>query len=180
MRRSPLPTWLKSMGYDEFIALGRGLLRHPAKAISRRHRQAAPGADASAIHGRLGARVALLQSPILSAANPPYPQQTESCNVPVDNTHTCIPRVGPVRGYEYCQRGALEHSGRSCRTDGSGVTLRTCGLANPQVGFREMLVGSIRSHSPSMRVSTGAKHLHGDRSAYLSACKRLTRFRPPA
>jgi len=31
-----------------------------------------------------------------------------------------------MRGYEFCQRGALEHSGRSCRTDGSGVTLRTC------------------------------------------------------
>src|ERR1035441_789346 len=51
-------------------------------------------------------------------------------------------------GYEFCQRGALEHSGRSCRTDGSGVTLRTCWSANPQVGFREMLVDCIRSHSP--------------------------------
>ncbi len=29
-------------------------------------------------------------------------------------------------------------------------------------------------------MSTGAKHLHGDRPEYLSACKRLTRFRPPA
>ena len=29
-----------------------------------------------------------MQSPILPAANPPYPQQTESCNLPVDNTHT--------------------------------------------------------------------------------------------
>src|SRR5260221_3343382 len=27
-------------------------------------------------------------------------------------------------------------------------------------------------------MSTGAKHLHGDRPAYLSACKRLTRFPP--
>lgn len=27
-------------------------------------------------------------------------------------------------------------------------------------------------------MSTGAKHLHGGRPAYLSACKRLTRFRP--
>ena len=26
----------------------------------------------------------------------------------------------------------------------------------------------------------GEKHLHGDRPAYLSACYRLTRFRPPA
>ena len=29
-------------------------------------------------------------------------------------------------------------------------------------------------------MSTGEKHLHGDRPAYLSACNRLTCFRPPA
>jgi transposase len=29
-------------------------------------------------------------------------------------------------------------------------------------------------------MSTGEKHLHGDRPEYLSACNRLTRFRPPA
>lgn len=29
-------------------------------------------------------------------------------------------------------------------------------------------------------MSTGEKHLHGDRPEYLSACYRLTRFRPPA
>ena len=52
------------------------------------------------------------------------------------------------RGYEFCQRGALEHSGRSCRTDGSGVTLRACWSANPQVGIREMLEKHARSHSP--------------------------------
>ena len=94
--------------------------------------------------------------------------------------YTGCTRDSPVRGYEYCQRGALAHSGRSCRTDGSGVTLRTCWSANPQVGLREMLVGCTWSNSPSMRMSTGAKHLHGDRPAYLSACKRLTRFRPSA
>src|SRR5579872_550326 len=44
------------------------------------------------------------------------------------------------RGYEFCQRGVLKNSGRSCRTGGSGGTLRTCGSANPQVGLREMLV----------------------------------------
>src|ERR1035438_9712059 len=76
------------MKNDEFIALTPGLLRHPARAISRHHRQAAPGADASAFQGRLGAQVALLQSPILPAANPAYPQQRESYNLPVDNTHT--------------------------------------------------------------------------------------------
>ncbi len=80
------------------------------------------------------------------------------------------------RGYEFCQRGALEHSGRSCRPDGTGVTLRTCrALLGPQVGFRETLVDCARSNSPFLRMSTGAKHLHGDRPGYLSACKRLTR-----
>ena len=85
-----------------------------------------------------------------------------------------------LRGYEFCQRGALEHSGRSCRTDGSGGTLRTCWSANQQVGFRAMLEKMHRSYSPFLRMSTGAKHLHGDRPAYLSACKRLPRFRPSA
>jgi len=78
------------MSYDEFIALDPGLLRHPSEGISRRHRQAAPGADASAIQGRLSAQVALLQSPILPAAQPAYPQQTKPSNISVDDTHTCI------------------------------------------------------------------------------------------
>jgi len=52
------------------------------------------------------------------------------------------------RGYEFCHRGTLEHSGRNCRTDGSGVTLRTCWSANQQVGLWEMLVDYDRSNSP--------------------------------
>jgi hypothetical protein len=78
---------------DEFIALDPGLLSHPSKTISRRHAQAAPGADASAFQGRLSAQVALLQSLILPAAHPAYPQQTKSGNIPVDDTHTCIRRA---------------------------------------------------------------------------------------
>ncbi len=95
-------TRLKSMKNDEFIALTPGLLRHHTRAISRHHRQAAPGADASAFQGRLGAQVALLQSPILPAANPAYPQQREFYNLPVDNTHTRLrwgPREGRVQGW---------------------------------------------------------------------------------
>ena len=76
------------MTYDEFIALDPGLLSHPSEGISRRHRQAAPGADASAIQGRPSARVALLQSPILSAAQVGYPKKCKLDNLPVDNTHT--------------------------------------------------------------------------------------------
>jgi hypothetical protein len=58
--------------------------------------------------------------------------------------------TGEVLVWRYVcpQRGALEHSGRSCRTDGSGVTIRACWSANPQVGLREMLVGTNWSHSP--------------------------------
>ena len=76
------------MSYDEFIALDPGLLRHPSQNISRRHHQAAPGTDASAIQGRLSAQVALLQSLILPAAQPAYPHQPKSTNIPVDDTHT--------------------------------------------------------------------------------------------
>ncbi len=79
----------ESMSYDEFIALNPGLLWHPAKAIPRRHRQVAPGADASAIQGRLSAQVAFLQSQYLSAAHPPYFQHSNSRNLPVDNSDTC-------------------------------------------------------------------------------------------
>ena len=81
------------MVYDEFIALDRGLLRHPAKALPRRHLKAAPGVDASAIHGRLGARVALLQSPILPAAQSGYMSKKTFQNVPVDKPHTRVSRA---------------------------------------------------------------------------------------
>jgi len=80
------------------------------------------------------------------------------------------------RGYEFCQRGVLKDSGRGCRADGSGATLRTSWSANQQVGLREMLENYAWSYSPLLRMSTGAKHLHGDRPEYLSACKRLARF----
>jgi hypothetical protein len=77
---------------DEFIALDRGLLRHPSEGISWRRLTAAPGSDASAIHGRLGAQVALLQSPILPAAGSLYPEKELFRNLPVDKPHTRIPR----------------------------------------------------------------------------------------
>ena len=51
-------------------------------------------------------------------------------------------------------------------------------MLNQQVGLREMLEETHWSNSPFLRMSTGAKHLHGDRPEYLSACKRLTRFPP--
>ena len=74
---------------DEFIALDRDLLKHPSKVISWRRLTAAPGSDASAIHGRLGARVALLQSPILPAVILLYPGKELLRNLPVDKPHTC-------------------------------------------------------------------------------------------
>ena len=52
--------------------------------------------------------------------------------------------------------------------------------ANQQVDCGRCSVPLIGVTSPSKRMSTGEKHLHGDRPAYLSACNRLTRFRPPA
>ena len=81
---------------DEFIALDRGLLKHRSEVISWRCLRAAPGAEASAIHGPLGARVALLQSPILPAAGLLYPEKELFRNLPVDKPHT---RVLCVRGW---------------------------------------------------------------------------------
>jgi predicted RNase H-like HicB family nuclease len=74
---------------DEFIAWDRGSLEHPSTVISWRCLTAAPGSDASAIHGRLDARVALLQSPILPAAILLYPGKELFRNLPVDKPHTC-------------------------------------------------------------------------------------------
>ncbi|MCX6903353.1 MAG: hypothetical protein NTW03_07725, partial [Verrucomicrobia bacterium] len=83
----------------EFIALARGLLKHPAEIISWRRLTATPGLDASAIHGRLGAQVALLQSHILPAAGSLYPVKEIFCNVPVDKPHTRVSRFDfPVHG----------------------------------------------------------------------------------
>jgi transposase len=73
-----------NMVNDEFIALDRGLRKHPAAVNSWRRLKAAPGADACAIHRRRGARVALLQSPILSAAGSRYPENEIFRNLPVD------------------------------------------------------------------------------------------------
>jgi hypothetical protein len=91
--RSPLPAQPNNMVKNEFIALDRGLLKHPSEVISWRRLTAAPGADASAIHGRLGARVALLQSPILPAAGSLYPEKELFRNLPVDKPHTRVSRV---------------------------------------------------------------------------------------
>src|SRR6266545_4899393 len=52
-----------------------------------------PGTDASAIHGRLGAQVALLQSPILPTANLPYTKRRNFRGLPVDKPHTRVSRL---------------------------------------------------------------------------------------
>jgi hypothetical protein len=77
---------------NEFIALDRGLLKHPSEVISWCCLTAAPGADASAIHGRLGARVALLQSPILPAASSLYHKEADIRKIQFDKPHTRVLR----------------------------------------------------------------------------------------
>src|SRR5258708_5555722 len=62
--------WPKNMDYDEFNALSHGLRSIPGK--KNPGTQIGAGTDASAIHGRLGAQVALLQSPILPAVSSLY------------------------------------------------------------------------------------------------------------
>jgi hypothetical protein len=118
MPPSPRLTRLKGMRYNEFIALDPGLLRHRSSQISRRHRQAAPGADASAIQGRLSAQVALLQSLILPAAPSPYSKEEVFRSLPVDNTHTCL---RGAEGVAAGLKGAGTGRGRGfARANGSG------------------------------------------------------------
>src|SRR5262249_25957592 len=84
-------------------------------------------------------------------------------------------------GMKFVQEAVLKNSGGSgCRKDGKRVTISAVGMLKPAGAYRKCSWIAIWSDSPYLRMSTGAKHLHGDRPAYLSACKRLTRFRPPA
>src|SRR5687767_826801 len=78
------------MDYVEFNALVRGLRSLPGKGNPSPRIEA--GTDASAIHGRLGAQVALLQSPILPAVSLPYTKGRNFRGLPVDKPHTRISR----------------------------------------------------------------------------------------
>src|SRR5262249_8361146 len=84
-------------------------------------------------------------------------------------------------GMKFVQEAVLKNSeGSGCRKDGKRVTISAVGMLKPAGTYGRCSWIAIWSDSPYLRMSTGAKHLHGDRPAYLSACKRLTRFRPPA
>src|SRR3954452_20309042 len=61
-----------------------------------RLRNSGPGTDASAFHGRQGAQVALLQSPILLAALPAYTKIKNSQAVPLTNHTPVHPWLGTV------------------------------------------------------------------------------------
>ena len=74
------------MDYAEFNAGTRGLRSIPEKKNPGTRTGA--GTDASAIHGPLGAQVALLQSPILPVANLPYTKRKSVPELPVDKPHT--------------------------------------------------------------------------------------------
>ena len=54
-------------------------------------------------------------------------------------------------------------------------------MLNQQVGLWEILVYKLGSNSPCTMNREPAQSTYiGDRPAYLSACKRLALFRPPA
>jgi hypothetical protein len=76
------------MDYPEFFALRRGLRSIPEK--KNPGTQIDVGMDASAFHGRHGAQVALLQSPILRTAQTPYIGKANFRGLPVDKPHTGI------------------------------------------------------------------------------------------
>ena len=75
------------MVYREFIALAM-----VCRGIPCLYPSALPAGnadeDASAIHGRLGAQVALPQSPILPAANALYFKKRNFRGLPIDKPHT--------------------------------------------------------------------------------------------
>jgi hypothetical protein len=138
---SPPPPWPKSIACEEFIAWNRGLLKHPAKLISRHCLTATPGVDASAIHGRLGARVALLQSPILPPAVSPYSNKDILRN-PVDKPHTCNPWS---EFFAACEQLRL----LQCEGTSEGGDINEC--VGPQNGAVVRMHENARSeeHSPS-------------------------------
>ena len=74
------------MDYDEFNALNRGLRCIPERQNPGSENGA--GTDACAIHGRPGAQVALLQSPILPVADEAYTNSKTFRGLPVDKPHT--------------------------------------------------------------------------------------------
>lgn len=65
---------------DEFYALDRGLRCHPQTNIPAQipPERDRTGRDAFAIHGRLGARVALPQSPVFPNAHKKYQRKLEN------------------------------------------------------------------------------------------------------
>ena len=79
------------MAYAEFNALTRGLRSIPERRNP--DPKIGAGTDASAIHGRPSAQVALLQSPILSAARSTYIKRRNFRGLPVDKPHTRNPRL---------------------------------------------------------------------------------------
>ena len=82
------------MDYVEFNALTRGLRSLPVNKNPGATLGA--GTDASAIHGRLSAQVALLQSPILSAAHLSYIKKESFRALPIDKPHTCNPWLAAI------------------------------------------------------------------------------------
>jgi hypothetical protein len=78
------------MDYVEFNALTRGLRSIPEK--KNPGPRIGAGTDASAIHGRRGAQVALLQSPILPAASSLYHKEADIRKIQFDKPHTRVLR----------------------------------------------------------------------------------------
>src|SRR5579871_1022386 len=108
------------MDYREFIALNRGLRsilekKNPGTQID-------VGMDASAFHGQHGAQVALLQSPILRAAQSFYIGTENFRGPPVDKPHTRHPRLKLCSLFNFDTAPALQlfnsstiqHPGLSC------------------------------------------------------------------
>src|SRR3954447_26733259 len=83
------------MNCNEFNALNRGL--RSIRETKNPGAKSGAGTDASAFHGRPGARVALLQSPILPAAITFYRKKRTVRGLPIDKPHTRGSRVSRLK-----------------------------------------------------------------------------------
>ncbi len=119
------------------------------------------GMDASAIHGRPGAQVALLQSPILPAVSSPYIKRGNFRGLPVDKPHTSIPRLllprsvvaVPGRAARSVSRFNSSNSRRAKRTYGIPKYRRTAPSVLRPLSSVVWLLPSPLSVPPSPRPS---------------------------
>jgi hypothetical protein len=96
--------------------------------------------DASAIHGRSGAQVALLQSPILPTAVSSYIKKRHFREPPLDKTHTRALRLNPLFSLFKCRLNPGHYKPLGAK---EGVKKCQIILLNVPPFYGQMVVGRI-------------------------------------